>query len=124
MNLTFPSQSLCYRIQRLYLIPTVDEKWDWRGEQDDAIVGRDSQWDSPGFNAKNLCYFLVEIDTNYILHVEMLDKRHVGFVSTNMEREGVGRSLNKLQEHLHVVEFVTDASSSIKKLLGEQYYNF
>ena len=94
------------------------------GGQDDAIVGRDSRCDSAGFNAKNLCYFLVEVDTNYILHVEMLDKRHVGFVSTNMEREGVGQSLNKLQEHLHVVEFVTDASSSIKKLLGEQYYNF
>jgi hypothetical protein len=69
-------------------------------------------------NAKNLCYFLVEVNSNYILHVEVVDKRHVGLVSTNMEQEGVKKSLQKLQEDLHIVELVTDASSSIKKLLG------
>lgn len=83
------------------------------------IIGGDGQCDSPGFNAKNLCYFLVEVNSNYILHVEVLDKRHVGLVSVNMEREAIKRSLKKLQEDVHVVEFVTDASSSIKKLIGE-----
>ena len=25
----------------------------------DVVVGGDGQWDSPGFSAKNLCYFLM-----------------------------------------------------------------
>ena len=43
------------------------------------VVGGDSKCDSPGFNAKNLCYLMVEVNTNYILDIEVLDKRHVGF---------------------------------------------
>ena len=126
LNLAFLSKSTYFRIQRLYLLPAVDEWWGWmRGHLvdeflgQDIVVGGDGQCDSPGFNAKNLCYFLVEVNSNYILHVEVLDKRHVGLVSTNMEREAVKKSLEKLQEDLHVVELVTDASSSVKKLVGE-----
>lgn len=126
LNLAFPSKSSYFRIQRLYLLPAVDEWWGWmRGRLvgefsgQSIIIGGDGQCDSPGFNAKNLCYFLVEVNSNYILHVEVLDKRHVGLVSVNMEREAIKRSLKKLQEDVHVVEFVTDASSSIKKLIGE-----
>ena len=52
----------------------------------DLVVGGDGQCDSPGFNAKNLCYFIMEVESNYILDIEVLDKRHVGLVSTNMER--------------------------------------
>ena len=57
-----------------------------------VVVG-DGQCDSPGFNAKNLCYFMVEINTSYIIGIEILDKRHVGQISTNMEREAVKRGL-------------------------------
>ena len=78
----------------------------------DIVVGGDGQCDSPGFNAKNLCYFFVE--------VEILDKRHVGLTATiNMEREGVKRGLENLNaDHVKVVELVTDASTSVKGLLG------
>ena len=41
----------------------------------------------------NLCYFMVEINTSYIIGIEILDKRHVGQISTNMEREAVKRGL-------------------------------
>jgi solute carrier family 8 (sodium/calcium exchanger) len=131
LNLAFPSKSTYFRIQRLYLLPAVDEWWGWmRGQLvdefsgQDIVIGGDGQCDSPGFNAKNLCYFVVEVNYNYILHVEVVDKRHVGLVSTNMEREGVKKSLQKLQDDLHIVELVTDASTSIKKLLGIKKLHF
>ena len=43
-----------------------------------VVVGGDGQCDSPGFMAKNLCYFLVEVTSGYILEVEVRDKRHIG----------------------------------------------
>jgi hypothetical protein len=85
----------------------------------DVVVGGDGQCDSPGFNAKNLCYFMVEVNSSYILDIEILDKRHVGLISTNMEREAVKRSLARLQDDVKVVELVTDASTSIKAFLGK-----
>jgi hypothetical protein len=36
-----------------------------------------------------------------------------------MEVEGLKRSLEKVQNDLNVVELVTDASTSVKKLLGK-----
>ena len=35
------------------------------------------QCDFPGFSAKNLCYFLIELESECILEVEVVDKRHV-----------------------------------------------
>ncbi len=126
MNLAFPSRSTYCRVQRLYMLPAVDEWWGWMRAQlvdefagQDLIVAGDGQCDSRGFNAKNLCYFLAEVNSNYILHVDVLDKHHVSLLSTNMEREGLKESLRKLKENLNVVELVTDASTSIKKLLGK-----
>lgn len=55
----------------------------------------------------------------YILEVEVRDKRHVGLASSNMEKQALQNALQWLQASLNVVEVVTDASTSIKKLLGE-----
>ena len=52
----------------------------------DVVLAGDGQCDSPGFNAKNLCYFMMEVESSYILDVEVVDKRHVGLISQNMER--------------------------------------
>ena len=60
----------------------------------------------------------MEVTSKYILQVQIVDKRHVGLVSSNMEVEGLKKSLKKIQEDLNVVELVTDALSSVKKLLG------
>ena len=126
LNLAVPGKSTFFRIQRLYLVPAIDEWWGWmRGQlvdefsNHDSIAGGDGQCDSPGFSAKNLCYFIMELNSNYIIHIEVLDKRHVDLVSTNMEREGIKRSLNKLRKDFHVTELVTDACTSVKKLLGK-----
>ena len=88
-------------------------------EGQDVVLGGDGQCDSPGFNAKNICYFLAEVGTGYIIDVEILDKRHVGLISTNMEKEAIRRGLEKVTKELKVVELVTDASTSIKALMGK-----
>ena len=125
MNLAFVSKSSYFRIQRVYFLPAVDEWWGWMRDQlmdefrgQEVVCSGDGQCDSPGFSAKNLCYFIMEVTSKYILQVQIVDKRHVGLVSSNMEVEGLKKSLKKLQEDLNVVELVTDASSSVKKLLG------
>ena len=84
----------------------------------DVVVGGDGQCNSPGFSAKNLCYFLMEVTTSYILETEICDKRHVGLSSANMEKEALKSALNRLSAVLNIVEVATDASSSIKKLIG------
>ena len=121
------AKSTYHRFQRLYLIPEVNEWWSWMRQEildefsgKEIVVGGDGQCDSPGFNAKNLCYFMVEDSTNYIIGIEILDKRNVSLISTNMEREAVKQGLEKLKDdNVKVVEFVSDASTSIKALIGK-----
>ena len=85
----------------------------------DLVVGGDGQCDSAGFNAKNICYFMMEAESNYIIDIEVLDKRHVGLVSTNMEKDAVRRSLDRLTKEVKVVELVTEAFTSVKAVLGK-----
>ena len=65
---------------------------------------------------------MVEVESHYILDIEVLDKRHVDLKSTNMEKEAVHRSLDRLRNDLKVIELVTDASTSVKALLGMLNY--
>ncbi|CAB4013794.1 Hypothetical predicted protein, partial [Paramuricea clavata] len=124
LNLEFISSSTYYRFQRLYMIPEINEWWSSMRREiigqfhgKDVVVGGDGQCDSPGINAKNLCYFMVEVESHYILDIEVLDKRHVDLKYTNMEKEAVHRSLDRLRNDLKVVELVTDASTSVKHYL-------
>ncbi|XP_068759996.1 uncharacterized protein [Montipora capricornis] len=63
----------------------------------------------------------MEVVTEYILEVEVLDKRHVGMKSSTMERKALNNSLERLKNVLTVIEVCTDASSSIKKLMAEDF---
>ena len=83
------------------------------------MVCGDGQCDSPGFTAKNLCYYLMEMTTSYIIDVEVMDKREVELRSVNMEKEALLKILGRLKDILNVVELVTDASASIKKAIGK-----
>lgn len=96
LGLAFISDSIFYRMQRLYFIPAIDEWWDWqRGLLEckllgkEAVVCEDGQCDCPGHTAKNLCYFLMELVSCYILEIEIRDKRHVGLASSNMEKQAL-----------------------------------
>ena len=96
------------------------EWWIFRGLQNkDLVVRGDDQCDSPGFTAKNLCYYLMAMTTSYIIDVEVMDEGQVDMRSANMEKEALLKILRRLRDILHFVELVTDASASIKKTMGE-----
>ena len=61
----------------------------------------------------------MEVVSSYILEVEVRDKRHVGLSSTKMEQEALVNTLSRVSNSFKVVELVTDASSTIKKLMGK-----
>ena len=128
MGLSFISPSTFYRVQKLYSLPAIDEWWEWmRGEllvefeNEELVVSGDGQCDSPGYSAKNLCYYLMEVVSEYILEVEVMDKRHVGMKSSTMETRALKNALERLKNVAKVTEVYTDASSSIKKLVGNYY---
>ena len=79
----------------------------------------DGQRDSPGFTAKNLCYFLMEMTTGFIIDLEVLDKREVELKSVTMEKKALEIILQRVKNVLNVIDVVTDASASIKKMMSE-----
>ena len=85
------------------------------------MLAGDGRCDSPGKYAKYCTYSLIEQDNNLIVHMEILDKREVRLQSPNMEREALLRSLSYLSEHVNIEEVITDASTSVTKLLCKSY---
>jgi len=83
----------------------------------------DGQCDSPGFTAKNLCYFLMEMTTGYIIDLEVLHKRDVELKSVNMEKRALQNILERIRGVL-TGEVVTDASASIKKIMEVDFRQF
>ena len=128
MGLSFISPSTFYRVQKLYCLPAIDEWWEWmRGEllvefeNEELVVRGDGKCDLPGYSAKNLCYYLMEVVSEYILEVEVMYKRHVGMKSSTMETRALKNALERLKNVAKVTEVCTDASSSIKKLVDNYY---
>ena len=125
LGLSFISSSTFFRYQRLYCVPVINNWWAWqqgvvtselRGKE--LVVCGDGQCDSPGHSAKNLCYFLMEMTSDFIVDLEIQDKRHSDLKSSNMERNALKNVLTRIRTVLNIVEVVTDASSSIIKMLG------
>ncbi len=111
LGLSFISASTFFRVQKLYCLPAIEERWQWmRGDlliefkDQELVVSGDGQCDSPGFTAKNLCYFLMEVVSEYILEVEALDKRHVSMKSSTMEKKSLKNALERQQNVLKVAE--------------------
>lgn len=80
----------------------------------------DGRNDSPGHSAMFCTYTVVEYQSLTILAVVVVDKRHVGKQSTNMEKEGLVQAMAILEEAgIEVVEVVTDAHSQITKYISK-----
>jgi len=64
----------------------------------------------------------MDVETKSIIHMQTVDKREVRLQSPNMEKEAFQRCLESLMSHnLEVGEIITDASSPIRKLLGNNF---
>ena len=87
-------------------------------KNDKLVLAGDGRCDSPGSSAKYCSYILMEITNNSILQMVTVDKRQVSLRSPNMEREALKQSLDQLLLlDVTIEELVTDASSSVAKLL-------
>ena len=133
LALACPSKASFFRVQKFYCIPAIEEWWQWMRSNIISLIGNlevivsgDGQSDSPGHSAKYLTYFVVLTDAmqDYIVHLECLDKREVGGKSPCMEKEALKRAIQKLTNIVNLREVVTDASSSIIKMMGILFYCF
>lgn len=75
---------------------------------------------SPCSSAKYCAYTLMDVETEQVVHCEVVDKREVALRSPNMERLALKRSLEQLKScSITVDELVIDASIVIISMMGE-----
>ena len=81
----------------------------------------DGRNDSPGYNAQYCTYSLMDITTDKILALEVIDSREANDKSVNMEKLGFTRAVDDLvaKSPQPVVEIVTDENSQIKCLMSK-----
>ena len=131
LNWKFVSQTHFTRTQSLYAIPSIKDFWLrmntllWEVFKSESLVlSGDGRMDSPGFSAKYCLYVIMHTFLNVILDVEVVDKRGASGTSTLMEKIGCKRILERANSLLNVSELVTDASSTIIKMLRELKGNY
>lgn len=119
LSLSCLSEALFFRVQNFYCIPAIEEWWQWMQSNILSIIGNMEvivseyvQSDSPGHSAKYLTYFV---------HLECLDNREVGGKSPCMEKEALKHAIQQLKNLVNLKGVVTDASSSIKKVMGNMH---
>lgn len=87
-------------------------------ENKSVLLSGDDQMDSPGHSAKNCVYTLMEAESDYVIHLEVVDVRHCQLKSACMEKVGCERVLDVCMQKVTVDELITDASSQVIKMLG------
>ena len=124
LGIDFLSSSTYYRIQRHFVVPECVRFWDdmkteiWStiGSESIILCG-DGRNDSPGHCAKYCTYVMMEQILNVIVDLEIIDKREVGGISTNMEVFGLRKLLERIVGKLVINEFVSDASTAVIALV-------
>ncbi|XP_065068372.1 uncharacterized protein LOC135693741, partial [Rhopilema esculentum] len=111
-------------IQRAYLIPTVNAVWaKCRQELFVArknmqlVLGGDARMDSPGHSAKYGSYSLMDLGTNKVIDLQLVQSNEVGGAN-HMELEGLKPCLQLLDsEHLLYTTLVTDRHGPVRKFM-------
>ena len=124
------SETLFYRIQKLYCLPAVQKMWgNVKGvvQQHLSLSGvtlsGDGRNDSPGHTARYCVYTLMEELSRVVVDFEVVDKRETGGKSAAMEKLALSRLLSRLKSVLNIEHLVTDASTSIKALVRDMKGN-
>lgn len=88
---------------------------------DPLVVCGDGRNNSPGYSSQYSTYSLMDINTNKILPLEVIDSREANDKSVNMEKLGFTRAVDDLvRKSLQpLVEIVTDQHNQIKSLLSK-----
>ncbi|CAM4558290.1 unnamed protein product [Lepidochelys olivacea] len=129
MKLTFVSASTFFRMQRHFIVPTIESFWcrmkqhileELHGKE--VVIMGDGHMDGPGHPAQYCVYSFMDLETKQILAIEIVDKRKTQLNSPFMEKEAFRRGLQKLlDEQLMVKEVVTDSHSQISALITKKF---
>ncbi|XP_048114993.1 uncharacterized protein LOC125304619 [Alosa alosa] len=117
------------RHARNYMEPAIVHKWkmDQQSHFQHQLhlggvvaVGGDMRADSPGHSAKFGSYTLMNLESNTIMDIQLVQSNEVGG-SYHMEKEGLKRCLDHLESNgLKVDYIVTDRHPQIQKFLRER----
>lgn len=128
LNVEGISSATFYRHSQLYLQPTVLSLWHTHQlelihqlvlRSGEVVVGGDMRADSPGHCAKYGSYTMLEVRSNRIIDVQLVQSNEVGG-SGRMEKEGLIRSLEFLESSgLSVDAIITDRHPQVQKYLRE-----
>ncbi|XP_056439643.1 uncharacterized protein LOC130376789 isoform X1 [Gadus chalcogrammus] len=89
-------------------------------QEEIVILGGDMRADSPGHSAKYGSYTMMDLHTNPIVDIQLVQSNKVGG-STHMEKEGLKRSLALLESRgVHLDCIVTDRHPQVQKFLRER----
>lgn len=130
INIKFPSKTTYNNIQRDYLLPEIQTAW--QTEQARCIaevndrgggvwLAGDGRCDSPGFSAKYCLYSHIDMSSNKILSLQLVQVTETGS-SSRMEVCGYERGLDQLIERGVRIEVVaTDRHVQVRKKHREKY---
>ncbi|XP_001921592.2 uncharacterized protein [Danio rerio] len=116
------------RHARLCIEPAIVHKWrNWQSEmleqlsrRENVIVGGDMRADSPGHSAKYGSYTMMDLATNTVVDLQLVQSNEVGG-SYHMEKEGLKRSLDLLDARGVRLEcIITDRHPQIQKYLRDR----
>ena len=112
MKILFLSFVISDFVRALYVFRALEH-------EDEIIVAGDGQMDSPGHCAKHCVYSIMDRKNFYILHLENIDVRSTQLKSTVMETKGCEDCLLYLLQRIKITEFVSDANTSVARLLSK-----
>ncbi|KAK7925018.1 hypothetical protein WMY93_007328 [Mugilogobius chulae] len=135
MNLQVHQYNAFRRHSRSFLEPAIYHKWKKDQEtffeelkrKGKVAVGGDMRADSPGHSAKYGSYTIMELESEKILDIQLVQSNEVGG-SFYMEKEGLKRGLDLLEANSIEVDYiVTDRHTQVKTFLRgkniTQYYD-
>ena len=125
LNLEIPEVSCFINIQKHYTSPVVLQFWKSSKEKITNLLSNykislsgDGRSDSPGHSARYCTHILMKHFSKTVVDFDVVDKRETKGVSANMEIFGLQHLLLKLKDALDIAELITDASTSIAKLVA------
>lgn len=129
-NIAHISSRTFSRHQSAVLFPAVNTFWSQKqsmlldeinSRDTELVLGGDGRADSPGHSAKYGSYSIVDLHTNQVVHVQLVQSNEVKS-SYHMELEGLKRSLEYLTSRdVSVYRLVTDRHAQVAKWLRENY---
>lgn len=128
INFQFISQTTYNDIQKTFLMPAVNKAWEEEkkavrqelGSRKVELCG-DGRCDSPGFSAKYCSYTLMDLKTNKILTLQLIQVTETGS-SSKMEVEGYKRAVDEvLDAGVSVSLCATDRHVQVRKVHKDIY---